>query len=245
MQAQVEELGSAETESRGHGAKGYPITGLIDEEGEMERQEVAEALCGREIGEEITPDIKEMIAGTDIVIIYGACDDIMVIEGAISADFSAYEGVTIFVNDKGLVENECDGDCPYFKNVTERDTAIEAVWGDASYDIPWTYKTGIPHSTFGIMEDGEVFCRGIVFSLADVKGVSAPEPWQVLTRKIPTEAGLYYTKVGRNDRARVADVILYEGLRGEDLLSEGWPVSTSTDFWGSGPIPEPANGGLK
>lgn len=35
--------------------------------------------------------------------------------------------------------------------------------------IPWTYKTNIPHETFMIYKAGEPYCRGIVFSVSDIK----------------------------------------------------------------------------
>lgn len=35
--------------------------------------------------------------------------------------------------------------------------------------IPWTYETDIPHETFVIYNDGEPYCRGIVFSVDDVR----------------------------------------------------------------------------
>lgn len=35
-------------------------------------------------------------------------------------------------------------------------------------DIPWTYKTNIPHLDFNIMEEGEVYCEGLVFFIGDL-----------------------------------------------------------------------------
>lgn len=35
--------------------------------------------------------------------------------------------------------------------------------------VPWIYETDIPHETFMIYEGGEPYCRGIVFSVEDVK----------------------------------------------------------------------------
>ena len=35
-------------------------------------------------------------------------------------------------------------------------------------NVSWSYLTDIPHKTFDIMEDGEIYCRGIVFSLDDL-----------------------------------------------------------------------------
>lgn len=35
--------------------------------------------------------------------------------------------------------------------------------------ITWAYVTEIPHETFMVYEDGESYCRGIVFSIDDVR----------------------------------------------------------------------------
>ena len=46
-------------------------------------------------------------------------------------------------------------------------TTIKSLWDREGFS--WILETEIPHSTFVIMEDGETYCRGIVFSLEDVK----------------------------------------------------------------------------
>ena len=56
----------------------------------------------------------------------------------------------------------------YFEREREATWSIEALWC-AEPNISWTFQTDIPHETFNIMEDGEVFCRGIVFSLNDLQ----------------------------------------------------------------------------
>ena len=49
---------------------------------------------------------------------------------------------------------------------------IEAIWRHSPSgeldDLPWILKTDIPHEAFVIMEDGEPFSRGIVFSLSSL-----------------------------------------------------------------------------
>jgi hypothetical protein len=69
---------------------------------------------------------------------------------------------------------ECDNeDCPYFEKLKQKAKTIEAIWceGDEEKENPisWTYETDIPHSTFGIVEDDEIYCIGIVFSINDLK----------------------------------------------------------------------------
>jgi hypothetical protein len=52
---------------------------------------------------------------------------------------------------------------------------VQAVWcpRDENGKIwaSWKIQTDIPHETFDIMEDGELFCRGVVFHVDDVKAV--------------------------------------------------------------------------
>jgi DNA-binding XRE family transcriptional regulator len=45
---------------------------------------------------------------------------------------------------------------------------IEAIWSPEEPACSWLIKTDIPHATFDITEDGELFCRGIVFSIDDL-----------------------------------------------------------------------------
>jgi len=126
------------------------------------------ALNGREYLSEISPEIQEMLDGTDTVIVFGASDDIMCFRGAIKDDVDCYGGGTAYLAGKELLSNECDDEyCPYFEKLKKLAKTIEAKWC-AEPDICFTYETSIPHQTFEIMEDGEKYCRGIIFNLAAV-----------------------------------------------------------------------------
>ena len=48
-------------------------------------------------------------------------------------------------------------------------STIKTLWSKGEY--AWQYETEIPHATFEILEDGDKYCRGIVFDLADVAEV--------------------------------------------------------------------------
>ena len=136
----------------------------------MTRDELCALLNGREYLEEISEDIeKKLLAKTGLVIVFGGSDDSMEFRGAIEDEVGCYNGGVAYLNSNGLIENHCDDDdCPYYNDQIKRAMTIEALWC-AEPDICWTYKTSIPHSTFLVMEDGEKFCRGIVFNLSDVK----------------------------------------------------------------------------
>jgi hypothetical protein len=70
----------------------------------------------------------------------------------------------------GLIKNKCDeGDrCP---NWRQTGVPIEAIWcpnGEGNNGPSWAYKTEIPHAEFKIMEEGDVYCIGIVFRLDQI-----------------------------------------------------------------------------
>ena len=44
-------------------------------------------------------------------------------------------------------------------------STIKAIWSDGEYS--WRYETAIPCERFVVKEDGEPYCQGIVFALAD------------------------------------------------------------------------------
>ena len=63
--------------------------------------------------------------------------------------------------------HECDCEHCGYTDKADKCARLEAVWCDGD-EYSWTYKTDIPHATFDVMEDGEKFCRGIVFSVNDL-----------------------------------------------------------------------------
>ena len=134
----------------------------------MNQKEVAALLNGRQYRDEITPEIMFSIKETDIVIVFGASDDLMEFRGAANDEIGCYDGGNAYLDSGGLIENKCcEDDCHYFKEKKKAAIVIEALW-DSEDPYSWTYKTEIPHTTFNIHEDDELYCRGIVFNLSDV-----------------------------------------------------------------------------
>ncbi len=130
----------------------------------MIEKEIAEMLDGIEYAEEISKDIIEYAKKNGVVIVFGASDDLMEFRGAINDEAGCYGTGTIHINRSGELRSLCDSeDCPYFYAVREKACKIKAIWDSEGYS--WVYETDIPHETFEIMEDGEKYCRGIVFSI--------------------------------------------------------------------------------
>ena len=133
-------------------------------------KELAEKLNGRQHGDEISGELESMALHNNLVVVFCASDDLMEFRGAIYDEVGCYFGGTAYLDGNGLIINKCtEDDCPYFEQIKRQAITIKAVWySENEPAIAWTYKTDIPHSTFEIMEDGEVYCRGIVFSLSDL-----------------------------------------------------------------------------
>lgn len=139
----------------------------------MTPAELAAILNGREYRCEISDSEEVLAKAAGLVVVFGASDDLMEFRGAISDELGAYDGTTARVSPTGLIpswesvnkEDEDEAEA-YFKAKLSGYREIEAEWYSGS-GYSWMYSTDIPHATFEIVEDGEPYCRGIVFSLSD------------------------------------------------------------------------------
>ena len=136
----------------------------------MTAKELAEMLAGREYGMEITKGEAQRAADTGLVVVYGYSDDNVEFAGAIDDEVGAYDGGTIYLTSTGVLqEPDCgNDDCPYFARERDKAAVIKAVWHNSGGPC-WTFETDIPHETFTIVDDGEPWCIGIVFSMKDLE----------------------------------------------------------------------------
>lgn len=135
----------------------------------MNAEDLAKMLDGREMGAEISEAEEASARAFGLVVVFGYSDDNVEFRGAIRDEIPAYNGRIIPVTRRGIVKNDCsDEDCPYYLLMRKVAPKLRAIWSDEGPNPPWTYGLPWPHSTFNVMEDREVFCRGVVFALADV-----------------------------------------------------------------------------
>lgn len=133
----------------------------------MTPTEAAATLDGNEYLKEGTREFFAEMKKSGLVAVYGASDDNMIFNGAIHDEIGCYNGGTAHLTSDGLLTNDCeDADCPYFAKLLKLAATIDAVWDEDGYS--WQYRTDIPHVTFEIKEDGDNYCKGIVFALNDV-----------------------------------------------------------------------------
>ncbi|MDR6389151.1 hypothetical protein [Paraburkholderia phenoliruptrix] len=143
----------------------------------MNAKELAAQLNGIQYPVRIPKTLTDAAKAAGLVIVYGASDDLMEFEGAIYDEVGCYNGGTAYVDAKGLLPDrdsiDDDDDLKDYFARQPNAKSIEALWCIEG-EYSWTYKTGIPHETFEVLEDGEPpYCRGIVFALADIAGSQA------------------------------------------------------------------------
>jgi hypothetical protein len=131
-------------------------------------KEIADLLDGNEYGEEIPAQDERYAKENGVIIVFGASDDLMEFRGAIHDEVGCSAGGKAYFDKNGLIENECENeDCPYFREKLLHAKIITAIWDSEGFS--WMYTTNIPHETFEILEDKMKYCRGIVFSVEDLK----------------------------------------------------------------------------
>lgn len=128
----------------------------------MTAKELAEKLDGRQYGKEMTIAECREARDSGLVVIFGASDDLMEVRGAIDDEFDCWGGGTFQIANGYFVKPRCDDckGCDLFKAATKDAQTIRALW--AKGEAAWTYETEMPHETFRIIEDDELYCIGIV-----------------------------------------------------------------------------------
>lgn len=145
---------------------------------------MAARLNGREYGKETTRADAQDAKESGLVIIHGASDDLVEFVGAFDEEIGACDGVKFFLardeaDDPYLVQTIDDEDVEVLEKYgvlddvrdgIDKSARFEALWCEDDF-ASWTFETNVPHATFEIMEDGGVFCRGIVISADDLPEV--------------------------------------------------------------------------
>lgn len=112
----------------------------------MTIHDFAEMLNGRRYGDEMLPSEIVQARELGFTVVFGYSDDCVEFRGDYTDEIDCFNGGRVYE----------DGD-----------KYIDAVWCEGEYS--WTYKTNILHATFDIYDDGEKYCRGIVFEKSEEK----------------------------------------------------------------------------
>lgn len=139
----------------------------------MTKEEAAGLLSGLEYPAREIDRHDAALKAAGLVAAYGQSDDLLEFAGAVRDEVDAYDGAEVRVDRQGviptydqLVEQDADESEmeAYFKR-KGGGVAVEAIWNSPDPRASWVIRTDAPHATFDIMEDGDLYCRGIVFAL--------------------------------------------------------------------------------
>lgn len=139
----------------------------------MTREELAALLNGREYTNEITREETAKAKDAGLLVIFGYSDDGVKLRGLFNDEAGAYEGGEFYILRGQIIAEGGGGGACFFINDVEgskRGHKIEAVFSpEMEPAATWLIKTDLPHSTFDIMEDGDLFCRGVVIDKDDLE----------------------------------------------------------------------------
>lgn len=121
-------------------------------------KEVAESLKDCACGcEDSDPSVLSFAEENNIVIVFGYADDCAELCGAVREEIPCYNGGSFWINRHGLISDT-------WKSGSHE---VKAIWCGPS-GASWEYETEIPHETFNVYDDDELYCIGIVFCLDDL-----------------------------------------------------------------------------
>ena len=137
--------------------------------------DLVELIGDLEYGDDIPADADKLAETIGAAIIYGYSDDGVMVDGVVSDQGSAYDSNTLWLDRKGFLPINEDltlddepatvDECREIVKRFDSAVKLKAIWGDTG--LAWRYETEVEHRTFEIKEDGEVWCRGIVFLLPE------------------------------------------------------------------------------
>lgn len=125
----------------------------------MTKEQLADLLNGRQYRDEITSEEEKIAHDNGLVVIFGASDDLVEFRGVVYDEIGAWEGC-FFKFNKELEIKVGDKHQGHHRSV-------QAIWCPND-DQSWGFATKIPHSTFKIYDDGDLYCVGLVINVAEL-----------------------------------------------------------------------------
>jgi len=131
----------------------------------------AERLNGREYCNEITKDEEAIAKAQNLIVCYGASDNLLEVRGVAYDEFGACDGTTIYMLNGWFVSEPTRDELEVIHKFGlefefKFQITIEAIWAPKTIRASWLITVeGAESYPFDIMEDGELFCRGVVFEI--------------------------------------------------------------------------------
>lgn len=128
-------------------------------------KEWAHKINGREYGAELTSEEEKQLKKQGLIVVFGASDDLCEFRGAIDDEIGCYGGGVVYINSCGPHTTSAYSSDEYEDlqfNIANSEKII-IKW--CEFCEGWSYETDIPHEEFSVMEDGGLYCKGIIFDI--------------------------------------------------------------------------------
>jgi hypothetical protein len=143
----------------------------------MNKETLAELINGRSYRNEMNKQEELIAEESGLIVIFGASDDLIEFRGAIYDEIDAYDGTDFIIATPGTEISVDENEETYRKakeleavSIEERSSTkknrFSALWSPEELECSWLIKTDLPHVSFNIMEDGELYCRGLIIEVA-------------------------------------------------------------------------------
>lgn len=148
----------------------------------MTAEELSKLLNGRQYREEITEQEEQLAKDNNLVVVFGASDDLIEFRGSFYEEFGANDGGNFyfdkgfdFVIDKPKIlikQNDIDltfNSLHRFNLHLNLENRITQEWCPKDIKTSWKISANFPHHTFNIYDNEKLYCIGIAFNINDLK----------------------------------------------------------------------------
>ncbi len=144
------------------------------------KEQLAASLDGCQYRQELNAEWSKIAKQAGLIVIYGASDDLMEFGGAVYDELGApceallykhNSGVNVVDNDSDIIRQIEDDFLLYqaLGAMMDRHNLVAAKWCPVGFAGEWLITTELPHAAFDVMNEDELYCRGVVISIADLK----------------------------------------------------------------------------
>ncbi|NML67621.1 hypothetical protein HHL22_20665 [Hymenobacter sp. RP-2-7] len=146
----------------------------------MTKESLAALLNGRDYREEIDNAEAAQAKAAGLVVVFGASDDLLEFRGAIYDEVGAWDGAVavlfkgkrgwdVVPDDRATIREIEDDDTMMAALAAQKtNQKVAAEWAPKQPEASWLITTSLPHATFDILDDGGLYCRGVVLDVKDL-----------------------------------------------------------------------------
>ena len=142
----------------------------------MTNKDLVHILNGREYGSEISKAENKIIKESGLLVCIGGSDDTIIFYGIVDDEsYISTNKITnnslgdyILIDEENLEKIE-DIESSLKINLKIPSITIKAIKNPAGLDANWLMTTKLPHLTFDIMDEGSLYCRGIIIESSEIK----------------------------------------------------------------------------